>query len=60
MKDYVCRRLRVRKYLENNGFFPISYRTDRYNDKYFVWIFKGTEDVYRTVDEYYRTHSCSK
>lgn len=41
---YVCKRLRLCHFLLMKGFSFDSYRPDKYNPKFLVWIFKNSQN----------------
>lgn len=50
---YVCKRLRLCHFLLMKGFNFDSYRPDKYNPKFLVWIFKNSDKLQQAVSEYY-------
>ena len=42
---YVCKRLRLCHFLLMKGFNFDSYRPDKYNPKFLVWIFKNSDKL---------------
>lgn len=50
---YVCKRMRLCRYLLNKGFEFLKIRPDRVNPKYNVWIFKYSDELYQAVTDYY-------
>lgn len=50
---YVCKRLRLCHFLLMKGFNFDSYRPDKYNPKYLVWLFKNSDKLQSAVSEYY-------
>lgn len=49
---YVCKRLRMLEHLKKNGYLPIRSEPDINNPKYTVWIFKNSEGLADTIEEY--------
>lgn len=53
MKFYVCKRIRLLNYLQNNGFNYIKTEQDKNNPNYLVWIFIDSKKLRSTIEEYY-------
>lgn len=49
---YVIKTQRMCVYLQNKGFKLIKSVRDRNNPKYFVYLFKDTEGLRQTLNEY--------
>jgi hypothetical protein len=54
MKPYVVKRFRLYTHLKEKGFKEISIRPDKYNPKYFVWIFDYTDALKNEIDNFYK------
>lgn len=50
---YVCRRLRLCKYLLERGFHYVEEKPDIKNPKFNVWIFKISPELLIEVENYY-------
>lgn len=50
---YVCRKLRLLIFLQNKGFNYIASMEDKYNPKYFVWLFVDTPELREAIEDYY-------
>jgi hypothetical protein len=53
-KWFVCKRMRLCRYLEKNGFLIEKVRPDRINPYYNVWIFRNSEELENAVKDYYK------
>ena len=53
-KCFVCKTPRLCVYLQKKGFNFDSYRPDKYNPKFLVWIFKNSDKLQQAVSEYYK------
>lgn len=52
MKTYVCKRLRLCRYLMECGFEPYKIVPDRDNPRYNVWLFDHSKDLMAAVMRY--------
>ena len=50
---YTCTKSRLYSYLVEHGEMPVMRRIDRYNPKFFVWLFPNTDRVNELVKDYY-------
>lgn len=50
---YTCTKLRLYNYLVNHGEVPAERRVDKFNPKFFIWLFPNTERVNELVTAYY-------
>ncbi len=50
---YLCKRLRILEWLDQNGYKPFGVTTDRFNQNMSVWLFKNSPQLYNTVQQYY-------
>lgn len=50
---YTCKRLRLLQYLLEKGFEPATTVPDPSNYRYNMWLFKNTESLQQTVEEYF-------
>ena len=52
---YVCKRLKLYNWLVNHGFEPFCKRRDRENYKYYVWMFRNSNELQDSITEYYNS-----
>lgn len=52
---YVCRRMKLKGFLNEKGFREIKVRPDRKNPMFFVWIFKDSTELQDAVSNYYNS-----
>lgn len=52
-KTYVCKRLRLCRYLMDHGFRPFRIVPDRNNPRYNVYLFTQTPALDETVSRYF-------
>ncbi len=50
---FICKRMKLLYYLKTKGFYPIKQRPDNNNPNYTVWLFIYSDELQKTVDEYY-------
>ncbi len=53
VNTYVCKRIRLCKFLVERGFKPFKIVPDRKNDKYNVFLFEATPKLNDAVIEYF-------
>lgn len=53
MKYYVCKKMRLMIFLQNNGFNFIKTQKDRNNPHYIVWIYEDTPILRDAIEVYY-------
>lgn len=49
---FICRTLRMCRYLIDNGFDWVETRPDKKNPKFDVWVFKDTPELSQCVSKY--------
>lgn len=52
---YICRRVRLLKWLLDRGFNFIQTLPDKNNPKFNVWVFLSTPELMEQVEAYYAT-----
>lgn len=52
-KYFVCKTIRLCKYLNDKGFHFDKVRPDKVKPYYNVWIYQNTDDLYDAVVEYF-------
>lgn len=52
-KYYICKRLRLLEYLQNQGFEPVKTIPDATNPKYKWWLFEKNEKFEIKLQEYF-------
>ena len=52
-KLFFCKRLRILSKLKSEGFRPFATIPDRDNPRKDVWLFDNSDELYRSVQEYY-------
>ena len=55
MKYYVCKKMRLLTYLQENGFNFIKTQQDRNNPAFLVWIFRDSKELRDCVESYYNS-----
>lgn len=50
---YICKKLRIKTFLESRGFKCVSSMPDRNNPQYSVFMFDKTQALMDCVNEYY-------
>lgn len=53
MKYYVCKKIRLLEYLQDNGFNFIKIQEDRNNPNRLVWIFIKSQKLLDCIEDYY-------
>lgn len=53
MKTYLCRRIKLYNFLCDKGFEPLQVVHDKFNSKYYNWVFEEDEKLMSAVSEYY-------
>ena len=51
-RTYVCKRVRLCRYLIEHGFKPYKIAPDRNNSKYNVWLFEQTDELMAAIMDY--------
>lgn len=52
-KFYVCRKIKLYSFLTSKGYRCLYTRPDMYNQNRIVWIFVETDDLTKSINEYY-------
>lgn len=59
-KTYVCKRLRLCRYLVEQGFNPYKIVPDRDNPRYNVWLFDQSEQLTTAILRYFSRNDCNE
>ena len=55
MSFYVCRRIKLLSFLQDNGFKYIREQKDKDNPRYSVWVFIDSPELRSTIESYYNS-----
>lgn len=53
METYLCRRIKLYNFLCDKGFVPLQVVHDKFNSKYYNWVFAWSVDLQLAIKEYY-------
>lgn len=52
-KTYVCKKMRLMNYLSDKDFYPYRITRDKFNPKYYIWLYTDSEELREAIEDYY-------